>query len=186
MLLNLASDQSVRKDVLLRFVATTFSMMGEYLLEPSGKVRQAATAALNLILRFGIGKHDFAAVDDEHKNKMLANIGYLLSSRFEESEGTIGHSFKVVSTFVQVAPASLLSVDDTHELLSAVGAVKAAKQQQMLWSSCMGAFIGKLGPRSFMAAIPMKLAEYDLNSLTYAQDSKSWMLVLFSKSKEFA
>ena len=41
--------------------------------------------------------------------------------------------------------------------------------------------MGKLGGRRFFATLPLRLAECDLNSLTYSQDSRSWLLPLVGK-----
>jgi len=36
----------------------------------------------------------------------------------------------------------------------------------------------RMGAYKFFAILPLKLIEFDLNSLTYAQDSRSWLLTL--------
>ena len=41
--------------------------------------------------------------------------------------------------------------------------------------------MGKMGGRKFFKVLPLKLIEFDLNSLTYGQDSRSWMLTIIEK-----
>lgn len=38
--------------------------------------------------------------------------------------------------------------------------------------------MGKMGAYNFFKVLPLELIKFDLNSLTYAQDSKSWLLPL--------
>ena len=40
----------------------------------------------------------------------------------------------------------------------------------------------RLGANKFFRVLPVRLVEFDLNSLTYAQDSRSWLLTLIEKN----
>lgn len=40
----------------------------------------------------------------------------------------------------------------------------------------------RLGANKFFRVLPLRLVEFDLNSLTYAQDSRSWLLVLIERN----
>jgi len=40
----------------------------------------------------------------------------------------------------------------------------------------------KMSAYKFFSILPLKLVEHDLNSLTYAQDSRSWLLTLIGKN----
>ena len=41
--------------------------------------------------------------------------------------------------------------------------------------------MSKLGGRRFFQVLPLRVNEFDLNSLTYAQDSRSWLLTIIPK-----
>ena len=58
------------------------------------------------------------------------------------------------------------------------------KQQYSAWTSTIGTFLSAVGPRTFFQVIPLKLIEHDLNSLSYSQDSKSWLLPLIAQNSK--
>lgn len=39
-----------------------------------------------------------------------------------------------------------------------------------------------MGPKVFLQILPLRLVEFDLNSLTFAQDSRSWLLPLLASN----
>ena len=41
--------------------------------------------------------------------------------------------------------------------------------------------MNKMGGRKFFGILPLRLIDFDLNSLTYSQDSRSWMLTTVGK-----
>lgn len=41
--------------------------------------------------------------------------------------------------------------------------------------------MSKIGGRNFFKILPLRLIEFDLNSLTYSQDSRSWLLPIVTK-----
>ena len=44
------------------------------------------------------------------------------------------------------------------------------------WEDCLGTFIQVMGPERFFNKLPLRMAEFDMNSLTYAQDSRSYLI----------
>ena len=58
--------------------------------------------------------------------------------------------------------------------------LKVNKTQYSAWTTCVGAFLYQMGPRAFLEILPLRLVEHDLNSLTFAQDSRSWLLPLLA------
>ena len=43
-----------------------------------------------------------------------------------------------------------------------------------------------MGPKRFFKVLPLKLCEYDMNSLTFAQDSRSYLLTIMQSKLEKA
>lgn len=67
-------------------------------------------------------------------------------------------------------------------MLQEVSAMDVKKAQYPVWTSCIGSFMSKMGGRKFFSVLPLKLIDYDLFSLTYAQDSRSWLLPLIENN----
>jgi len=44
------------------------------------------------------------------------------------------------------------------------------------WEDCLGTFMQVMGPERFFKKLPLRLSDFDMNSLTYAQDSRSYMI----------
>ena len=42
--------------------------------------------------------------------------------------------------------------------------------------------MAKMGAKKFFSVLPLRLIDYDFFSLTYAQDSRSWMLPLIEQN----
>ena len=108
---------------------------------------------------------------------MCANIRYLISSRFTDigHGAALGNSLSVITTCVEKIQ---LSDQALCELLAMVSELKVGRHQYTMWTSCIGAFMGKMGAYKFFKVLPLQLIEHDLHSLTYAQDSRSWLLPL--------
>jgi hypothetical protein len=69
------------------------------------------------------------------------------------------------------------------DLLTTVSQMKMINSKQYNdWTSCIGRFMHRLGANKFFRVLPVRLVEFDLNSLTYAQDSRSWLLTLIEKN----
>ena len=106
------------------------------------------------------------------------NIKYLLSTRFTEYFKAFEHSLVIVKVFVD---KMALPDDLLHDLLVIAAELKAPKHLYETWTACIGAFMSRMGAYKFFRTLPLGLIEYDLNSLTYAQDSRSWVLPLISQ-----
>jgi len=45
-----------------------------------------------------------------------------------------------------------------------------------MWKDCIGTFLETLGAERFFKALPLRLLEVDMHSLTYAYDSRSYLI----------
>ena len=57
-----------------------------------------------------------------------------------------------------------------------VSQVRVSSRDYEAWADCIGAFLTKMGPAKFFAQLPLQLCTHDLTSLSYAQDSRSYLL----------
>ena len=53
-------------------------------------------------------------------------------------------------------------------MLVEIAALSPGKNQYSAWTSCVGAFMAKMGAKKFFAVLPLRLVDYDFFSLTYA------------------
>jgi len=44
------------------------------------------------------------------------------------------------------------------------------------WEDCLGTFMQAMGAGRFFRKLPLRMNEFDMNSLTYAQDSRSYLI----------
>jgi hypothetical protein len=72
------------------------------------------------------------------------------------------------------------------EFLLIVSELKINKQHYNVWQDTLAAFLSVMGPERFFLALPLKLCEYDMNSLTFAQDSRSYLLTIMQSKLEKA
>lgn len=105
-----------------------------------------------------------------YQDKVILHLRYLLTSRFEESHDL---SLKLMKTFISTVGSS---VKESSELLNAVAQLHVPKETYKTWTSCIGAFLRVVREQKFFSALPLQLLEFDLNSLTYAQDSRSYLI----------
>lgn len=105
------------------------------------------------------------------------NIKYFISTRFTEpgNANALGNSLSIIKTIVEKIN---LAEQELCGMLVEVSALQVGKNQYSTWTSCVGAFMAKMGARKFFAVLPLRLVDFDFFSLTYAQDSRSWMLPL--------
>mmetsp|Transcript_24172 Transcript_24172/g.37157 ORF Transcript_24172/g.37157 Transcript_24172/m.37157 type:complete len:254 (+) Transcript_24172:1367-2128(+) len=68
------------------------------------------------------------------------------------------------------------------DLLSTVSSLKVKKRFYNEWTACVGGFMQRMGGPKFFKILPLQLTAYDLNSFTYAQDSKSWLITLVANN----
>ena len=113
--------------------------------------------------------------------RVYINIKYLLSSRFTGGEGgrstALGSVFSILKAFVTSLNSEIL-LDDAKivELLSLTAALKVDRAAYRAWTACIGGFMTRMGGVKFFQVLPIRLIEFDLNSLTYAQDARSWLI----------
>ena len=67
---------------------------------------------------------------------------------------------------------------DSGELLLAISHLKLTKDSYKPWIECIGSFLLAMGCPKFFEALPLQLLEHDLTSLSYAQDSRSYLIPL--------
>ena len=108
---------------------------------------------------------------------MLIHICYLMSSRFELQYDFV---LKIVETFVQKVGKALDGIK-LSELLKLVSELKIQKSNYTTWNESLGCFLQVMGPEAFFKVLPLNLTDYDLNSLRYAQDSRSYLILVISK-----
>lgn len=101
----------------------------------------------------------------------------MLSSRFTEfgNGGALGNALSIITTCVTKVDLADLELAG---LLVMVSELKVGRHQYNGWTSCIGSFMAKMGSYKFFKILPLRLIEFDLHSLTYAQDSRSWLLPL--------
>jgi hypothetical protein len=156
------------------------SVLSEYLLTSTFKIKNASTQAIKLIVTHGLIKLEITPADFEQGTgfqKVYINLKYLISDRFVEST-SMDNSLQIVRTFIYKLnlPHALHS-----ELLIQVSELKVNRKSYQTWTSCIGTFMTKMGAYDFFKVLPLQLIQFDLNSFTYAQDSKSWLLPLIGQ-----
>jgi len=105
------------------------------------------------------------------------NIKYLISTRFTEQGNAmaLGNSLTLIKTIVEKIP---LAEQELCGMLVEISVLNVGKNQYSSWTSCVGAFMAKMGAIKFFNVLPLRLIDFDFFSLTYAQDSRSWLLPL--------
>tara|TARA_B110000285_G_C15067454_1_gene585974 strand:+ start:700 stop:1176 length:477 start_codon:yes stop_codon:yes gene_type:complete len=157
----------------------------------------ATLSAIKLILSHGLGNQKGGGQDDVMSStqmngfeKVFMNMQYLISPKFNEQalinsrqNGTdpFKCSLIIIKTLVEkVHHPLILSDENLIHLLRTVVDLKVSKAQYQAWTACVGAFMKRLGGRKFFQIVPLQIVQHDLNSLRYAQDSKSWTLTLIA------
>lgn len=181
----------------MKYVSACFTVYSEYLLNTTLRVRNAAFQALRMILSQSLKREHFIAraaqtevlsldaftlIGQEDQinvsglspqDRLVIHLRYLLTTRFEESQDL---AFKLMKTFINQVGSVL---PQSSELLQAMSQVKlATKDNYKPWIGCIGAFLKAVGCDRFFKALPLQLLEHDMTSLTYAQDSRSYLLPL--------
>jgi len=84
----MATSKKRSVDTSLAFIAASFSGLNEYLINSTVRINKAATSAMKMIVQHALAKLPQPhAVSDGYK-KVLMNLNYLLSSRFQEQSST--------------------------------------------------------------------------------------------------
>ena len=100
---------------------------------------------------------------------------YLLTSRFAEVQDLV---LRLIKSFVERVGKQINDTQMTQFLLI-VSQIKLSKDTYEVWKDCLGAFMTTMGPKRFFTELPLRLTEFDLYSLTYAQDSRSYLIQIF-------
>jgi len=79
----------ITDDQKLKYVAATISIMSEYLFNSTPKIQESTTKNIQLLITYGLKK---LSSNCEGFEKVLANITYLLSNRFIESDNATLYS----------------------------------------------------------------------------------------------
>jgi hypothetical protein len=108
------------------------------------------------------------------KDKLVIHMLYLLTTRFADAYDFV---LKIVQTFIDKV-GSELQEQQCAEFLLIVSQLNVTKQQYNTWQETIGSFMQVMGPARFFQVLPLKLCEFDMNSLTYAQDSRSYLLTI--------
>jgi hypothetical protein len=82
---------------------------------------------------------------------------------------------KVIASFITKVGIAL-NEKQVSELLLVVTEIKIGKGHYFAWNDCIGSFLQVMGAESFFKVLPLRLIDHDMNSLRYAQDSKSYLL----------
>jgi len=181
-------------DMCLKLIAATMSVLAEYLPDGTQRIKRAAADATRLVMTHGLGK--MRATDLESLSRTMSgdanggpervymNVKYLLSSRFtgdgDRSATTSADLvFYIMRAFVtNIKSEVLLDSGKLEELLQMIVQLKVERGHYKQWTSCIGAFMARMGGQRFFQLLPLRLIEFDLNSLSYAQDSRSWLIQL--------
>ena len=111
------------------------------------------------------------------QDKLLIHLCYLLSTRFEDQYELV---IKLIHTFVEKAGRALPS-DQIADLLRLVSELKIGGRTYLVWNECIGAFMQAMGCEKFFEILPLELLNHDMQSLTYGQQSRSYLLPIMQK-----
>lgn len=108
------------------------------------------------------------------KDKLVIHMLYLLTSRFAPVYELV---LRLIQTFIDKVGAE---VDEQQcgEFLLIVSELKIDRKDYNTWQDTLGSFLDCMGPARFFKVLPLKLCDFDMNSLTYAQDSRSYLLTV--------
>ena len=106
------------------------------------------------------------------QDKIVIHMCYLMTTRFEQVYDLV---LKLVKTFIEKV-GDALKGQQCAEFLLVVSQLKITNPVYNTWADCLGAFLKVMGADSFFKVLPLRLCDFDMNSLTYAQDSRSYLL----------
>lgn len=106
------------------------------------------------------------------QDRLVIHLCYLLTNRFASSHHLV---LKLVKVFIEKIGLSLPE-KQSAELLLIISQLKVNKESYEAWTDTLGTFMKVLGPAVFFQNLPLRLCSFDLNSLTYAQDSGSYLI----------
>ena len=106
------------------------------------------------------------------QDKIMIHMCYLLTTRFEKVYDLV---LKLVKTYIEQVGA-VLQGQQCAEFLMVVSQLKVYGPVYKSWEDCLGAFLKVMGADGFFKVLPLRVCDFDMNSLTYAQDSRSYLL----------
>lgn len=106
------------------------------------------------------------------QDRLVIHLCYLLTNRFANSHHFV---LKLVKVFVERIGATLPE-KQSAELLLIISQLRVNKESYEAWTDTLGTFMKVLGPQVFFSNLPLRLCSFDLNSLSYAQDSGSYLI----------
>jgi len=77
----------------------------------------------------------------------------------------LGNSLTLIKTIVEKIP---LAEQELCGMLVEISVLNVGKNQYSSWTSCVGAFMAKMGAIKFFNVLPLRLIDFDFFSLTYA------------------
>ena len=102
----------------------------------------------------------------------MIHMCYLMTTRFQPEYDRV---LKLVQTFIAKVGAAL-QAQQLNDFLLVVSEVKVGRDGYEAWEDCLGTFMQVMGAERFFQQLPLRLSDFDMNSLTYAQDSRSYLL----------
>lgn len=106
------------------------------------------------------------------QERIVIHMCYLLTNRFENEYDLV---LKLVQAFISKVGQSL-QPKQCSDFLLVVSQLAVPRHAYESWEDCLGTFLSVMGPEKFFTHLPLQLTEHDMNSLTYAQDSRSYLL----------
>ncbi len=78
-----------------------------------------------------------------------------------------------MQSFIQSVGVTL---NEAPELLAVVSEIKPKKETYKTWKNTIGVFLEVMGTERFFKTLPLQILTCDMNSLTYAHDSRSYLI----------
>ena len=98
------------------------------------------------------------------QERVIINVRYLLTRRFEEAHESI---MRLIETLVEALDQSFIQYGGL-DLLDQISRMRVNRNIYKTWEECIGMFLKVFGSYNFFKAVPLRLEQYDLNSLTYS------------------
>ena len=98
------------------------------------------------------------------QERLVIHMCYLLTNRFETEYDKV---LKLVGAFITKVGIALERTQ-RRDFLLVVSQCRVNRDSYDAWEDCLGSFLQVMGPSEFFEHLPLRLCDYDLNSLTYA------------------
>jgi len=100
-----------------------------------------------------------------------------MTRRFEQSYDSV---LKIVEAFVGRLGPRFLNFGGA-EVLKQVASLKIRRPIYKTWENCIGEFLKQFKGGAFFEVLPLELLNHDMNSQTFAQDSRSYLIPIIQK-----